>query len=408
MEESEGVNPSEAAAGAERAATAERQPQASEPRQAADANQQAPAPAPASAPVSAPSQRRWLKPLIVAVVCVLVVGIVVGAYFVWQAAEKRAIASSAVEQLKDSEAVAGLVIPSEWGDQSGFAVGGVDVNAVDCGPLPGGSAHVSIVADIDNGRYAGQAEYDVGMRKDGASWTAESVDQKSLRYYPVSGIADEVLLGRIPELVGEAYALAQKSSDLLRDPSLIFGEGTTGQVLVNAFENFDDNVDIMLEGNYGGTTYREKLSLYFKWVDAGDAPADWRLSAADLAEDAYMAVASFPTDGVTMQDDYEPLAEGEWSASISPELDFAYGSRYAWAFVTNPPESGVDIMFTVELDSGQLIYTSPRIPPNHTLEAIRADELPPKGEYDAVARFRAYRGGSLVGDGTLDTKVIVS
>ena len=79
MEESEGINPSEAAAGVERAATAERQPQASEPRQAADANQQAPAPA----PVSASSQRKWLKPLIVAVVCVLVVGIVVGAYFVW-------------------------------------------------------------------------------------------------------------------------------------------------------------------------------------------------------------------------------------------------------------------------------------------------------------------------------------
>lgn len=384
-----------------------RQPEASKPVETAQPEQAAGVEA--NPPASVPKgEKKWVKPLVVAVICVLVLAIVVGAYFVWQTGEKRSIASAAVDQLKGSEAVSGLVIPSEWGDQGGFSVGGVDVDSVECGILPVTSAKVAVKADIDNGHYAGQAAYDIAMRKDGPSWVADDISQTALSYYPVSGISDEVLLARILELVGEAYELALKSDDQLRDPSLIFGAGTTGQVLINAFENFDDNVDIMLEAQYEGTTYREKLSLFFKWVEAGDSPADWRLSSAQLAEDAYMAVSSFPTEGVTLEDGYVPLEEDEWSMSISPELDFAYGSRYAWAFVSNPPESGVDIMFTIELDNGQVIYTSPRIPPNYTLEAIRADELPSKGEYDAVARFRAYEGRTQVGDGTLDTRVIVS
>ncbi len=352
--------------------------------------------------------RKWTKPLLIVVVCVLVLAIVVGAYFVWQTGEKRSIASAAVDQLKGSEAVAGLVIPSEWGDQTGFSVGGVDVDSVESGILPGGNAQVAIKADIDNGHYAGQAQYDIAMKKDGPSWVADDIKQTALNYYPVSGISDEALLSRIPELVGEAYSFLVEEDTAYPDPTTLFGEGSAGEVVSNAFENLSDDVEMTLSAQRDGNTYQGSLSLSFEWIDAGEEQPDWHLVIADLDEEAYLIAGSFLSEGVEMGDDYEPLGQEEWLLAISKQLDFRDGSQYAWAFLENPADSSVDISVTIELDDGQVIYTSPRIPPNHEIEAIRADWLPGHGVYDAKAYFRAYEGRTQVGDGIHKIRVIVS
>lgn len=387
--------------------------EAVETHQVAAENLQQPstAPAPASNGEGKPAvnrDRKWTKPLLIVVVCVLVLAIVVGAYFVWQTGEKRSIASAAVDQLKGSEAVAGLVIPSEWGDQTGFSVGGVDVDSVESGILPGGSAQVAIKADIDNGHYAGQAQYEIAMKKDGPSWVADGINQTALNYFPVSGISDEVLLGRIPELVDEAYSFLVEEDTAYPDPTTLFGEGSAGEVVSNAFENLSDDVEMTLSAQRDGNTYQAVLSLSFEWDDAGEEPADWNLVSAFLDDEAYLLAGSFLSEGADMPDDYVPLGRDEWLSSISPQLDFRDGSQYAWALLRNPPDSSVDVTVTIELDDGQVIYTSPRIPPNYELEAIRADWLPAHGVYDAKARFQAYEGGTLVGDNTLDTRVIVS
>ena len=362
-----------------------------------------------SAPKS-PNQRKWGKPLLVAVICLLVVVIVVGACLIWNMSAKRAIATEAVELLKTSDTVAELTIPSNWGDQSGFSVGGVDVNAVECGPFGGDSAQVAITADIDNGRYAGQATYDVALAKSNGAWELASIEQDSLRYYPVAGIADSVIVEKLPQLVADLPEYLPQDYADLPSPSIIYGEGATGEVVGNLFDNFDDSIMVSLSAEKDGIAYADNMTLFFKWVEGTDEPADWKLSYVNLDTDAFLAAGSIVHEGLAYMSTEEEEAEAantalgsdEWIGRISPELEFEDGSQYAWAFIENIPNNNVDWIVTIELDDGQVVYTSPRIPAGCTLEAIRLNEKLPAGTYDAVASFRAYEPGTNVYAGNLD------
>lgn len=364
-------------------------------------------------PTPSAPKKNWTKPLLIAIICILAIGIVVGGYFIWSMGEKRAVASEAVELLKASKTAAELTIPSEWGDQSGFSIGGVDVNSVECDLFGGDAAQVAITADIDNGRYGGQADFDVELAKSNGSWDLADVSQSGLRYYPVAGIADEVIVERIPQIIAESPEFFPEDSASLPNPAIIYGADTTSEVLANAFDSFDDSVAVSLSTEKDGVAYSSEMTLFFKWVDTDDEPADWRLSYLNFDDDAFLEAGSIVHEGLAYMSTEEEEAEaantvlgnGEWIGRISPELEFEDGSQYAWAFIENIANNNVDWIVTIELDDGQVVYTSPRIPAGCTLEAIRLNEKLPAGTYGATARFRAYEPGTNAYAGSLDFDV---
>lgn len=87
------------------------------------------------------------------------------------------------------------------------------------------------------------------------------------------------------------------------------------------------------------------------------------------------------------------LADDMMNITINPKPVFQNGKSEGLLCIENIKQNHVNYIVTIKLEDGTQIYESGFLRPNHYIESAKLDKNLKKGEYPAIAYFKAYDDG---------------
>lgn len=354
----------------------------------------------------------------ISLAAVLVIAAGIGAFAIWNGQIDGQLKALAVDELRESGLVEQTEVESAWQDQTGFEPGTIAAKKVDR-PFGQPQATVEVEAEAANGLYDLTLDYDVRLEERDGQWALAGIDLADMTYWPSAPIPDEALAANLPAILAVAdEQRANLDSPWPRTFASTFGPGTEVTITKNDFAQTFDNVTMDLSSVCEGIPCEGSLDLTFRWTTATTGKGDWDLSLVDPSHDAYGALGSIPHEGLYS---FATAEEVEEASSLSPAwgaywirfsegATFRHGAKYAEFSFENIPGNSVDLAFTITLnDTGQVVYESPRLWPNSSIDAIRLNTDLEPGTYSATVATRAYdcSTGQLVGDATDDLTIAV-
>lgn len=109
--------------------------------------------------------------------------------------------------------------------------------------------------------------------------------------------------------------------------------------------------------------------------------------------EANAMIGQFPgkTEKEILEELNRVVEEGMFNISINPDIVMETGESEADVRIENVPGNRYLMRVDVTLDStGEVIYKSGLIEPNHYVQKVKLEKVLPKGTYEATAVFTAY------------------
>lgn len=341
------------------------------------------------------------KPLLVAagiVAAAVVLGCIL---FSVQCAGDASARAAMVAGASESPAITERVIPSTWGDQSGFTTSSVEVADFNRGFLSStATGTVAVVAD--NGIYRLSDTFDVLCQNQNGAWTLTQADVTSEKHAPIAKIPDEAIVAHLPEIMAKADEI-NKSLAYVNplNVSDFFNVDTEANVLSNELDGGEEDVRIALTRTIDGVPYEGMLDVVLAW-DASIEVPDWKMLSVTADQETERVMGSVVRDGVpafmtnaqlARSHDGE-LSDGQFWISYQTVMQGFEGSRYANISFANDAENPSDMDFTViSNETGEVLYASPRLVPGTCLDYITLPEPLEVGRHPVTVQLTSYSFG---------------
>lgn len=358
-----------------------------------------------AAPSDGATTKKKNRTLWIVVGIVIAIAIIVAIFIGSNLMTDNTLREQAEADLAQSPEITELVLPNKWVTQTGFELKEVITSDVDRADPDGpDTAQVCQVVIIGNGNVESlSSKYTMHYaRRDGA-WQLESIEGDPGELDPIAPISDTDIKADIGLLLTEAD---QSNANPYSFPSILaeaYGDAPDVEIVTNDLEGGFDNIDLTISASSNGLALEGELSAIFSWLDVGEDAPGWTLNYIQATPDTFYQISTVPREGVSAYASEEEqetsrtmaVAWDEFYYHICSEIEFETGSRYAYIGFENLPNNDVDQECTITLDStGEVLYQSERISPNHVIDTCTfTRELDP-GVYDATVTITTYERGT--------------
>ncbi len=370
-------------------------------------SESAPAPEPAiesdgDAPATeTPQEKKNRKPLFITLGIVAAAAVIFAAVFAINGIEDAGAKTALEDAIAEDPIITERVIPSTWGDQSGFKATSVSVKDFDRG-LFAPDATASLYVKAENGSYELKDFIDVQCEKQGSDWKITQAEVIREEYAPTAPVSDEALLAHLPEIMAKADE-GKENLAYINPPSVadFFGIDTEAAVLSNELTLGEDEAQIKLTRMIDGVAHEGTLDVVLEWEDNAEPP-DWEIDYVLADEEAEGAIGSVVRDGVSgdvtasQQADIDALegSSGRFWSQFQQRMDCVEGSPYCFIGFANLAINDCDMQFSVTSnETGETLYESPVIPPDSCLDYFRLAEPLEPGEHSVTVQYTAFGDG---------------
>lgn len=380
-------------------------------------NERDPQAQPTSALATTASKKRLIpRPLIAISAAIIVIALAIGAFFLMSIAEDNAIKTCIARTMEDDAdgTLSGTIIPSRWGDQSGFSFKRMQLLSFERDPLASPqAASATIRVTADNDYYGLLDDFAIACEKIDGAWTVTSTERTVERYEPISAIPDEVLSANLPAIIEAADASnAETFRTQAHMLANVFGADTTASIDENEMADGSDYVTMTLATNKDGRACTGCLDMAFDWVEQPNGSFDWDLGYIACDDETAAMAGSFPHEGMSYFDTDEQASEaedlrpaaGQYYMMYLEEILVRPETTYAMLCFENIPHNDVDMeAVVVRSDTNETLCETPRIAPNMTFDTFEVPSDLAPGEYPITLRINAYEKGTswLAGTKTL-------
>lgn len=379
------------------------EPQADEPLPAEEPlPKEEPQPAEAAPQAEAPQPaKKNRKPLLIGAGIVAAVVIIGCVLFAVQSAGDASAKEAMAADVSEGPAITERVIPSAWGDQSGFTSSSAEVSDFNRGFLSG-TATGTVTVTAENGAYRLTDAFEVLCQNENGTWKVSQADVADERYAPIAAVSDEALVAHLPELMAKADEINGKLA--YANPLNVgdfFNVDTEASVVSNQFDSGEDDARISLVRMIDGVAYEGALDAVLAWDAKAEVP-DWALLSVIADPETERVMGSVVREGVPasmtnaqLASNQEPgLAEGQFWISYLTNLQGFEGSRYANISFMNDAENTSDMDFVViSNETGEVLYESPRMAPGTCLDYITLPEPLEPRTYSVTVQLTSYSPG---------------
>lgn len=351
---------------------------------------------------AAKTPNKKLRIIIIIGAVIIALALIMGGIVIANFLEENSLKAQIAADLSKDPAVSELVLPGELFDETGFEVEDVQIDGL-VHTWFSNEASANVLASLKNDCIHGLNRYAIKCNKVNGEWVLDSVEAKSENYEPYAPIPDDVILSNLGRLITEVDSLSAVNGIWPIDLVDYYGEDTTGSITANDLHGANDEVSIAIETVYNDQTLKGNLVFDLFWAQAKDSTPSWTIGYASATDDTYLAASSIPHSGVNLyateaeQQDYlnMTVANDEFFTSYIEELDFEKDDHYTIIGFQNIPNNKVDMEFTITLDdTGEVLYQSPRLSPNTSIDAIAFTRDLEPGIYNATITIKVFEQGT--------------
>lgn len=346
-------------------------------------------------------EKKNRKSLLIALGVIAIAAVILIGIFVVNIMESDSAKNAITNTLPENPAVIEQVIPSTWGDQTGFTVDAVKIREFDRG-LFASSATAVVEVQADNGSYQLRDTFDIWCEKQGSSWSIARTDLSNTKYWPIGPVANDALLAHLPEILAKAdepnehlaYVNPLSAADF-------FSVDTEAQVLSTEYEEGYETASIKLVRMVNDEAHVGNLDVTLMWDAALDQP-DWKLDHVWADENTDGAMGSVVRDGLpanATESDQEEIdvlevADDHFYTQFQKEMSCMKGSLYCFIGFTNISSNTCDIRFSVlSNETGEVLYESPVIEPGQCLDYFSLAEPLEPGNHSVTVQYTAIGDG---------------
>ncbi len=346
-------------------------------------------------------QKKDRKPLFIGLGIAVAVVIIAVVLVLVNGAEDAAAKEGIEASMAESALITERVIPSAWGDQSGFTAVAVQVDELKRGFFAS-DATAAVTVDAENGAYGLSDGFTVHCKKEDGAWVVDQADLAKESYAPIAKIPDEALLAHLPDIMAKADE--SKGTFTFANPLSVagfFGVDTEATIVSNEFDRGEEDAQIALVRMVDGVAHEGKLDVVLGWDAKAEHP-DWTIVDVMTLEDTEGAMGSIVREGPSSvltedmaADFYDTdIEEGSYWTKFSSTIACKDDSPYGFIAFSNVPANTGDMRFSViSNETGDTLYESPRIAPGMTLDYITLAEPLPTGEHSVTVRYTAFGDG---------------
>lgn len=343
-----------------------------------------------------------LRVIIVIGAIIIALALIIGGIVLVNFMDENSLKSQISEMLADDPAVSELTLPGQFSDETDFVVDGVQFDGFTHAPFSD-KASANVLAVLKNECIQGYNRYNLSLVKTDGAWRFDNVELKSADYSAFAPISDEALLSHIAEITSEVDKMNSENDGWPVSISSFFGDVPTAEITSNVLNGGIDNIDILISTARDDQEYTGNLILNLVWQDLPDSSPQWTLVESYATADTYGAIGSVPHEGVSpyatqaQQQEYanQKVAWDEFYTIYMTDIAALSDSNYAWIGFTNIPNNTVDMEYTLTLDeTGEVLYQSPRIGPNTTIDTAHLSRKLDAGKHSATVTLYLYEKGT--------------
>lgn len=346
--------------------------------------------------------KKKMKMIIIVGAAIILAALIAGGIVLANFFDENSLRGQMAEKLSSDPVVSELVLPGEILDETGFKVDDIQINSLDHAMFSD-KATANVLAIVKNDCIQGYNRYTLSFEKANGAWELVAAETRSADYMPYAPISDDVVLAHLPELLAQVDTMNANIGYYPVDLAAYYGEGTQAEIISNEVNGYNDEISMSISTDRDSATLEGEFTIDLLWnTTTGEDPM-WTTAYASATADTYYQIGSVPHEGVfsyaTEADQADSLNQSvawdEFYTHYLPNVRFGKSGKYALIGFENIPNNRVDMEFKITRDdTGETIYQSERITPNHCLDAIALDTPLEAGTYPATLTITSYEPGT--------------
>lgn len=349
-----------------------------------------------------PVFKKRIRALIIAGAVIVLAALISGGVILANFFDENNLRQQMADKLSNDPIVSELTLSGEIFNESGFKVDDIQIDSLNHSMFSD-KASANVLAIVKNDCIQGYNRYALSFEKAGGDWELTSVELQSADYIPYAPISDEIILDHLPQLIAQVDSMNAEIGYYPIDLASYYGEDAQGSILSNEISGYNDEITMSLSATHNEGALEGEFTIDLLWNTTSDKNPMWTTAYAAATADTYFQIGSTVHEGVfsyaTEADQSDSrnqsVAWDQFFTHYLPDVRFGKSGKYALIGFENIPKNNVDMEFKITRDdTGEVIYQSARITPNHCLDAIALDTPLEAGTYPATITITSYEPGT--------------
>ncbi|MCI9628406.1 MAG: hypothetical protein HFJ64_04180 [Eggerthellaceae bacterium] len=346
--------------------------------------------------------KKKMRALIIAGVVIVLAALISGGVILANFFDENSLRQQMADKLSNDPIVSELTLTGEIFNESDFKVDDIQIDSLSHSMFSD-KASANVLALIKNDCIQGYNRYELSFEKTSGAWELASAELRSADYVPYAPISDEIVLNHLPQLIAQVDSMNESIGYYPIDLANYYGEGTQAEIISNEASGYNDNISISISTDRDGVTLEGEFTIDLLWNTTKDKDPMWTTAYASATSDTYLQIGSILHEGVFSYANEADQADSRnqnvaWDQFFThylPDVRFGKSGKYALIGFENIPNNSVDMEFKITRDdTGEVIYQSERIAPNHCLDAIALATPLEAGTYPATITITSYEPGT--------------